>query len=137
MTEAVETLLALIDTPNDFLEEFMAQVDGEDLSGYNLENAADDNSHIDNLYVHTVHEVGGYEGGGESVERVYEFVLDPELDSSGSIVEDTGRPILYVKQTGYYNSHDGIEWDNKYTRVYPRPVTVTQYSEEPRANPAE
>lgn len=58
-----------------------------------------------------VHNLGGGEGGGESVERVWHF---PKHD-------------IYLKATAYYYSYDGISgWSDLY-EVKPRQVMTTVY----------
>lgn len=57
---------------------------------------------------------GGSEGGGESVERVYQ-------------IEHEGKTVCFLRSTGSYYSHEGIFWDNSFEIVYPHEVLVTQY----------
>jgi hypothetical protein len=61
-----------------------------------------------------VEEIGGYEGGGETVRRVYEII-----NPSGELE--------YYEKTGYYTSEWGTEWDSGFARVYPREVMITIY----------
>lgn len=58
-----------------------------------------------------VHSHGGGEGGGEYVERIYHFI-DHDV---------------YVRTTGGYYSHHGIEWDDDFEEVFPRKTIVTVY----------
>lgn len=62
-----------------------------------------------------VEEVGGREGGGESVVRVVK------------VTDDTGLTVTFLRMGGYYASYEGTEWDNDVEVVYPREVTVIQY----------
>jgi len=72
---------------------------------------------INGITLAVVDEEGGYEGGGEHVERVI------------SIGHSAHKPIAYVRIVGYYASYAGTEWCDEVTRVYPREVVVTQYFE--------
>jgi hypothetical protein len=59
---------------------------------------------------------GGYEGGGETVVRVYK------------IVDHTHNEIIYLRRTGYYSSYNGTEWDDTLEQVYPKAVEVIMYA---------
>jgi hypothetical protein len=74
----------------------------------------------DTFRIKLVHEVGGGEGEGETVERVWE-VIDTFVDKS----------LGFAMLTGFYTSYNGTDWDSTLTRVYPRQVTVTQYFDKP------
>jgi len=65
------------------------------------------------LYLTTVHEVGGGEGGGDYVERVYEH-------------DNDGEPI-FVRITGYYSSYNGTDWNDGVKQVFPKQKTITVY----------
>lgn len=66
--------------------------------------------------IETVEEVGGGEGGGEEVVRVFHF-KDHDV---------------FIEITGSYYSYDGINWEEGvFTQVYPKQVMVTQYVKEP------
>jgi hypothetical protein len=56
-----------------------------------------------------VHSVGGGEGGGEYVERVFEHAG------------------IFVKLTGYYASYSGTDWDEDVVQVFPKQKTITVY----------
>lgn len=60
-----------------------------------------------------VEDIGGYEGAGEYMAKVYHFV---EHD-------------VYLKMEGYYSSWDGSEWESGFTHVEPKEVMVIQYKE--------
>lgn len=60
-----------------------------------------------------VGEEGGYEGGGEYVERVVYF-------------EDHG---VYIRLTGVYYSYHGIDWNDDYAQVIPKEKTIIVYEE--------
>lgn len=64
---------------------------------------------------------GGYEGGGDRVERVYEIFKDGQT---------TG---IFFQHDGFYSSYEGTEWDHNVSRVYPCQVMVTQYHTTPEA----
>lgn len=64
---------------------------------------------------------GGFEGGGDSVERVYEIFKDGQ---------STG---IFFQHDGFYSSYEGTEWDTSVCRVYPRQVVVTKYFDSPEA----
>lgn len=57
---------------------------------------------------------GGYEGGGEYVERVVKM-------------ENAEGDFFFVKFTGSYYSCNGTEMDSEFEFVKPKQVTVTQY----------
>ena len=57
---------------------------------------------------------GGFEGGGEYVERVVKM-------------QNTEGDFFFFKFTGSYYSHDGTEMDGEFEFVKPKQVTVTQY----------
>lgn len=65
--------------------------------------------------VKCVESIGGSEGQGESVLRVYAVSLE--------------GVITYIKFTGWYNSYSGIEWNDDCTLVKPVEVTVVKYVE--------
>lgn len=65
--------------------------------------------------ISTVVYKGGYEGGGESVIRVYK------------IVDHVHNEITYIRRTGCYYSYDGIEWDDTLEQVYPKSIEVIVY----------
>lgn len=58
-----------------------------------------------------VYELGGNEGGGDEVVRVYHF-------------KDHN---IYVRFGGYYESNDGITWSDEAEEVFPRVMPVVQY----------
>lgn len=60
-----------------------------------------------------VGEEGGYEGGGEYVERVVYF-------------EDHN---VYIRLTGTYYSYHGTDWNDDYTQVVPKEKTIIVYEE--------
>lgn len=61
-----------------------------------------------------VDEEGGYEGGGDYAEKVFEFKCN-------------GDPIAYVRVTGFYSSYEGTDWGDNWEFVVPREVMVIQY----------
>ena len=61
-----------------------------------------------------VDQVGGYEGGGETVNWVFEFT-------------ENGTSIGFLQFTGFYGSYTGTEWDETITEVFSRKVEVIQY----------
>lgn len=71
------------------------------------------------FFLTQVDATGGNEGGGDYVERVFE------------IADVDGISYGFVRQTGFYTSEYGTEWDYEITRVYPKQVVVTQYFESP------
>lgn len=146
MTKLEELLSAQHDI-NNFLELFVSLAkeagavdddddDDDELSGSLLDDLAYGDAQVEGLYIRTVYEVGGGEGGGERVERVYEFVLNPEIGKDKynrpQLVGGTGTPLLYVRSTGYYSSDDGTTWDDEYERVYPHQVITTEYKDAPQ-----
>ena len=67
-----------------------------------------------NLDCKIVEQIGGYEGGGEYVDWVFEFTKDE-------------NSLGFLRFTGFYDSEDGITWDEELTVVIPKQVIVTQY----------
>lgn len=61
--------------------------------------------------LNTVYEEGGGEGGGEHVEKVWEF-------------KDHG---VLIRLTGSYYSYDGTNWDDDFEEVFSRRVIATVY----------
>ena len=59
---------------------------------------------------------GGYEGGGEHVERTFAILAAGLKDR-----------LAHFQITGYYESNNGTEFDDEITIVFPRKVIVTQY----------
>lgn len=70
------------------------------------------------FYLSIVNEEGGYEGGGEYVERVI-----------GIHNGDKTKCTAFVRITGSYYSYDGTTYDDELKQVFPHQVTVTQYKE--------
>lgn len=69
----------------------------------------------DGLGLKLVHSEGGFEGGGDYVERVF-------------AITDGDQDVAYVRLIGYYSSYNGTSWgDDDPEVVYPKEVTVTQY----------
>ena len=62
----------------------------------------------------TVHSVGGNEGGGENVVRVFEHDNDGEK--------------IYFRLTGFYSSYHGTDWDEDFVRVVPAEKVITVYN---------
>jgi len=58
-----------------------------------------------------VEHIGGGEGGGEDVERVF-FFTDHNI---------------YIRIIGFYCSGEGTDWDSEFTQVFPRKVIKTVY----------
>lgn len=67
------------------------------------------------LYVQLVHSLGGGEGDGEYVERVF------------AIKDEKDEVLHYLRITGYYSSYSGTDWDDKWVEVEPYEVVVTKY----------
>lgn len=86
----------------DFLTEYANR---DDWNG----NCKDDDSMFGIVTV--VEEIGGGEGGGETVKIVYYFEKYNQ----------------YFQIDGYYTSHYGTEFDDGILEVFPREVVVTQY----------
>lgn len=61
-----------------------------------------------------VNSVGGYEGEGEYVERVFSITHD-------------GVVISYVRDIGSYDSYCGLEMNGEFNFVEPRQVMITKY----------
>jgi hypothetical protein len=125
------TLLALTD-PCEALQIVFAGLSGDaekedfDLEQFwsecypELEDFSDGKEHYLGLTYQLVHQEGGHEGGGESVDRVYalkDFV--------------SGDVHAFIRQTGYYYSHNGTEWDDGLNQVYAREVMITIYEDNP------
>ena len=67
-----------------------------------------------NLNCRIVQQIGGNEGEGERVDWVFEFTEDKIL-------------LGFINVSGYYESEEGITWDEKLIVVVPQQVMVTQY----------
>lgn len=112
-------LLILEDT-NAFIER-LKEAGG--VSTYEIADETPSSSYNDatiddvNVRYKLVHSKGGFEGGGESVERVLEFKI--------------GRQTTFVRVLGSYESYNGTEWDDDWKVVYPREVKVIQYFDTP------
>lgn len=72
--------------------------------------------YINGCTIECVDSDGGYEGGGEHVERTF------AISMAGSPVR-----LAHFQITGYYESNNGTEYDDEITIVFPREVMVTQY----------
>jgi hypothetical protein len=72
----------------------------------------------ENFEITLEHEVGDSEGGGEHSEKVFSLKVDDNT-------------IRYAQITGYYASYDGTTWDDDWTEVYPKKVTVTKFFNKP------
>ena len=122
---AISLELLAITSPGEFVERFLKdEVKDVDASGQESLTAtleelthgypAPDSHTVDGLTVTCKVNEGGGEGEGESVYRVYAVIKD-------------GVEIAHFSTTGYYGSDYGTEWDDTFTTVYPRQVTVTKY----------
>ena len=102
-----------------FVEAFLEAISADFTfnNGYELEDLHEKNN-FDGIYLKCVDTKGGHEGGVEHVERTYE-VCGLDLGS------------YFFQQCGYYESYNGIEWDDTISRVWPRQVIVTQYFGQP------
>lgn len=69
---------------------------------------------IDDIVMATVYHVGGGEGGGENVVRVWSVTVAGEIKA-------------YIRVTGYYASYRGTEYNESAELVEARDVLVTQY----------
>ena len=58
--------------------------------------------------------IGGGEGGGETVDWVFEFI-------------ENGTSIGFLQFTGYYYSGEGITWNEEIVQVFPKQVMVTEF----------
>ncbi len=102
---------------NTFMTElFSAATEGAE--GSELARCINDDDYDEDLIpagfeVGEAYSKGGGEGGGETVIRVYEIKYE------GGVV--------YVRATGSYYSHDGTYWNDDFTFVRPKEVTVIKY----------
>lgn len=104
MTE--ENLIDGYDVPDDLLHMIMESDPDDPVSWFN------------NLDIEIVKEVGGGEGGGSAVCRVYK------------VTNKVDDEVHYFQLTGHYESYNGTEWDDGLAEVFPKQVIVTQYFEE-------
>lgn len=122
------TLAALVENPLKTLDEIILiywGLTGDDLYvdefpevASKLEEQSDFTVTLPNnqiCSVKCVESIGGSEGQGEKVLRVYAVSLEGN--------------VTYIKFTGLYNSYSGIEWDDDCNFVKPIEVTVTKYVE--------
>jgi hypothetical protein len=68
-----------------------------------------------NVNLELVHQVGGGEGEGEYVERIFKYVSEED------------RSDYFFKFTGYYASYSGTSYDEGFTQVFPKEKTITVY----------
>jgi hypothetical protein len=88
----------------------------DDLLHMIMESDPDDpDSWLESLDIEVVYEIGGREGGGESVVRVYK------------VTNHIDNEVHYFQLTGCYESYNGTEWDDELVEVFPHQVMVTQY----------
>ena len=75
-----------------------------------------------------VEAAGGYEGDGESVERVVAVFKVLEEVGDSLILDNANRKLGCM--CGYYNSYEGTEWDSmdELQDIVASPVTIVQYS---------
>lgn len=66
-----------------------------------------------NTSIEVVHQEGGLEGDGSYACGVLYF---PEYD-------------IYLKSVGKHNSYEGVYYDNVWTQVFPKQVTITVYTD--------
>ena len=106
--------------PNDFLDLTNYDEDFEEASISSITQAFGDISYVvktnPSLSLNCIgHQYnGGGEGGGETVDWVFEFT-------------ENGTSIGFLQFTGFYGSYTGTEWDETITEVFSRKVEVIQY----------
>jgi hypothetical protein len=105
--------------PRAFVEAFLESIGTAPWAvGDHYENASYRRLELDadGFSLALVHSVGGDEGEGERVVRVF-------------LISDHHGPTadVYFRVTGHYTSYDGTEWDRTFDIVVPRQVMVTQY----------
>lgn len=86
---------------------------------------------VDGVVLKQVEAVGGGEGGGETVLRVW-AVIEGAIPAkptrkNGYTSYSDGVVVAHIRLGGYYTSYEGIEFDDKAEFVFPQQVTVTQY----------
>lgn len=73
---------------------------------------------------------GGYEGGGEAVERVFAIAhKDSDVEEKHNCKFVPGA-ICFFSIRGYYQSYDGITWDDSIRLIKPKIVETVDFSEE-------
>ena len=73
---------------------------------------------------------GGYEGGGEAVERVFAIAhKDSDVEEKHNCKFVPGA-ICFFSIRGYYQSYDGITWDGGIRLIKPKIVETVDFSEE-------
>jgi hypothetical protein len=89
--------------------------------------------HYENLpgiSVDVVDSVGGYEGNGEVVRRVFAISEGSKYKKAKNEYRQQmtkqGEILCWIACYGIFNSYEGTEWDDP-EFVYPKQVTVTQY----------
>lgn len=89
--------------------------DREEISDNQVCSFIDENGagEVDNYRV-TLKEHNGGEGQGDYMEAIYEVFLK-------------GKSLLFIRQTAFYDSYAGSEWNDDYEVVYPTPVTKIEY----------
>lgn len=82
------------------------------------------------LHLEQEHAVGGGEGGGEDVERVWSVRLDGKTQDRSHCVSG-GNIVANLRVTGFYQSYDGVHFNDFAEIVFPAEVMVTQYFTKP------
>lgn len=78
----------------------------------------DKEDYFPNIEIDEVSSHGGYEGGGEHMDKVFEF--------------EQGEESIFVYMDGYHDSYGGSEWhESSIVQVYPKEKLVIVYEEKP------
>lgn len=80
---------------------------------------------VDGYYLCVVNSIGGGDGGGEYVERIIAAYKLIEV-SDDMVVFDTSDA-SFCKLTGFYCSHEGIDWDEGLETVSPSLKTIVEF----------
>lgn len=80
---------------------------------------------VDGYYLCVVNSIGGGEGGGEYVERI--VAAYKLIEATDDMVVFDTSDASFCKLTGFYCSHEGIDWDEDLETVSPSLKTIVEF----------
>lgn len=79
-----------------------------------------------------VESIGGEEGGGAYVSRIYEVRVSTSSNTYGEVNRGSGWSLGFIRAQGAFDSYAGIQWETTIDQVYPHRVMVTKYRSTPQ-----